>query len=635
MERVRDMTGEFDHRRFLQQLATSPGVYRMLGGAGDLLYVGKAINLKKRVSSYFLRASGNPRIESMVSQIRQIEVTLTHTEDEALILEANLIKELGPRYNIVYRDDKSYPFVRLSDHAFPRIGYYRGRKSGDHRYFGPFPSAQSVHETLLIIQKLFKLRPCQDSYFAHRDRACLQYQIKRCSGPCVGKISAHDYANSVQKSVRLLEGKSEALIKEMGSEMEALAENLEFEKAAEIRDQIAALQRVRESRALTGGGEDLDVVCVAHHPAHSCVVVMSVREGMNLGHRSHFPKHPAHTEASELLESFLSQHYLEQPAPPEILISHAVEEAPMIAAALGQRAGRKVSIALPQRGPKVRLLEMAAATAGQALSTKLVEIASMDDRLLELQRALDLDHSPKRLECFDISHTQGERTVASCVVFNENGPLKTAYRKFNIETLQANTSKASNSKSGDAIYAPIVGGDDYAAIHQAVKRRYSRIKKGETSMPDVLFIDGGIGQLHAAIAALEALQMEEPSEALAGLRVVAIAKGPTRKPGLEELILPERELPIRLAPDSPALHLIQRIRDEAHRFAITGHRQSRDKARVQSSLEAIEGLGPTRRRALLKAFGGLPGIKRASVDELIKVEGIQQSLAERIYAHLH
>jgi len=618
----------FDSRSFLQQLSSAPGVYRMYGAQGELLYVGKAKNLKKRVSTYFLRASGDARIEAMVSQIARMEVTLVHTEDEALILESNLIKELNPKYNIVYRDDKSYPYVRISAHDFPRIGYYRGAKTGKHRYFGPFPSPTAVKETLYTLQKLFKLRPCRDNFFAHRQRACLQHQIKRCSGPCVDLISKEDYAADVKKATRLLEGKADALTAELMVEMEQAAEVLAFEKAAALRDQIAALKRVRESRALTGGADDLDVVCVAGHQSTSCVVVMSVRDGMNLGHRSHFPRHAAHAEAEELLESFLSQHYLDQPAPPEILLSHDIGEDTLLEAALGSRAGRKVSISVPQRGAKVRLLEMAQATAAQALSARLVEAASMDERLLELQQALDLEHPPRRMECFDISHTQGERTVASCVVFNEEGPLKSAYRKFNIETSDEPLSRLRERGRGEGAHAAITGGDDYAAIHQAVKRRYARIKNGEVASPDVLFIDGGLGQLNAALEALDELEITD-------LRVVAIAKGPTRKPGLEELILPDRELPLRLPPDSPALHLIQRIRDEAHRFAITGHRAARAKARASSSLEEIEGLGPTRRRALLTTFGGLAEVKRAGVDALATVEGINTALAERIYAHFH
>ncbi len=596
----------FDARGFLQQLTAQPGVYRMYGGQGELLYVGKARNLRKRVSSYFLRASGDVRIESMVSQIRRIEVTVTHTEDEALILEATLIKELQPRYNILYRDDKSYPYVRFSAHAYPRISYYRGEKRGQDQYFGPFPSATAVRETLYTLQKLFRLRPCRDSFFAHRDRACLQHQIHRCSAPCVGLISEADYARDLRNARRLLEGKADELATELAVEMEQAAEALEFERAARLRDQIAALKRVRESRNMTGGADTLDVVVVAPHGSHSCVVVMSVRDGMNLGHRSHFPRHPPHADAEALLESFLGQHYLQQPAPAEVLLSHAPEDVSWIEEALGRAAGRKVRLGVPQRGPKKRLLEMAQQTANQALSTHLADIASMDQRLLELQRALDLERPPRRLECFDISHTGGERAVASCVVFNEAGPLKTAYRKFNIDG--------------------ITPGDDYAAIRQAVSRRFARVKGGEVQAPDLLLIDGGQGQLQAALEGLESVDFTD-------VRVVGVAKGPTRKAGLEELILPERDLPMRLPPDSPALHLIQRIRDEAHRFAITGHRGRRDKARLGSDLDTIEGLGPARKRALLRSFGGLPQLRRASVDEIARVDGISRRLAERIHRH--
>jgi excinuclease ABC subunit C len=598
----------FDSRSFLSQLTSQPGVYRMYGAAGELLYVGKARNLKKRVASYFLRASGNPRIESMVSQIRRVDVTVTHTEDEALLLEATLIKEQTPRYNILYRDDKSYPFVSFSAHAYPRIGYYRGAKTGSDRYIGPFPSASAVRETIGTVQKMFRLRPCRDSFFAHRDRPCLQYQIKRCSGPCVGLIAPEDYARDVANAVRMLEGRGEELAADLGHDMEAAAEALDFERAARLRDQIAALKRVRESRTISGDSGDIDVIAAAPHPSHSCVAVISVRDGQNLGHSSHFPRHPAHVEVDELLESFISQHYLERPPPPEILVSHDLEDAELLEKALGLRAGRKVTICRPQRGLKFKLMEMARNTVAQALTTHLAEIASMDQRLLELQQALELEQLPRRMECFDISHTQGERAVASCVVFNENGPLKSAYRKFNIDG--------------------ITPGDDYAAIHQAVGRRFARIKSGEVQRPDLLLIDGGRGQLASALEALDELGIED-------LRVVAIAKGPTRRPGLEELILPERELPLRLAPDSPALHLIQRIRDEAHRFAITGHRGRREKARLTSGLEIIEGLGAARRRALLKAFGGIAQVKRASIDELARVQGISRTLAERVYAHFH
>ncbi len=599
----------FDPKSFLSQLTTQPGVYRMYGARDELLYVGKARNLKKRVGSYFLRASGDPRIESMVSQIARMEVTLTASEDEALLLEATLIKELTPRYNIMYRDDKSYPLVRITQsHPYPRIGFYRGAKSGPDLYFGPFPSAGSVRETLVTLQKLFRLRPCTDIFFANRQRPCLQHQIRRCSAPCVNLISTEDYVRDIKKAVRLLEGKGDDLARELSAEMEQAAEALDFERAARLRDQIAALQRVRENRSFTGGADELDVIVAAPHASSSCIVVVSVRDGINFGHGSFFPRHPPNVEMGELLAGFIAQYYLDRPIPPEILVSHTPDECEWLAHSLAARAGRKVRISEPQRGSKVKLLTMATSTAAQSLSTRLVESASMDQRLLELQQALDLERPPHRLECFDISHTGGEKAVASCVVFDGEGPLKSGYRRFNIEG--------------------ITPGDDYAAIKQAVHRRYARIKSGETQAPDVLFIDGGKGQLAAALEALA--EIEFPN-----LRVVAIAKGPTRKPGLEQLILPEREQPLMLPPDSPALHLIQRIRDEAHRFAITGHRARRDKARLTSSLEAIEGLGPTRRRALLKTLGGLSQVKRAGIDELARVDGISRRLAERIYASFH
>lgn len=631
----------FDPKGFLSQLTSSPGVYRMYDAGDELLYVGKARNLKKRVGSYFLRASGNPRIEMMVDQIQRIEVSLTHTEDEALLLEATLIKEQNPRYNVSLRDDKSYPYVRFSSgHPYPRIGFYRGAKSADGRYFGPFPSSTAVRETLLTLQKLFKLRPCNDTYFANRNRPCLQHQIRRCSAPCVKLISPEDYARDLGKATRLLEGRGDELAKEIGADMEAAAEAQEFERAAKFRDQIAALARVRENRAITGGADEIDVIAVAAHAASTCVVVISVRDGLNLGHGSFFPKHPPNIEMPELLANFIPQYYLARPVPPEILVCETPDELDWLENSLATRAGRKVRIIRPQRGAKQRLMDMAINTAQQALSTRIVEAASMDKRLLELQQVLDLEHAPRRLECFDISHTMGEQAVASCVVFNEEGPCKAAYRKFNIEG--------------------ITPGDDYAAIKQAVKRRFARVKAGEVQAPDVLFIDGGKGQLRSAVEALAELSADDgapevlissgpPTSAapaptlrgtvsrphFSGVRIVAIAKGPTRKPGLEQLILPERDEAIMLPPDSPALHLIQRIRDEAHRFAITGHRARRDKSRVTSGLEAIEGLGPARRRSLLKSLGGLAQIKRAGIDELAKVEGINRRLAERVYAHFH
>ena len=607
---MNEAPAEFDSKAFLSQLTTQPGVYRMYGAEGELLYVGKARNLRKRVGNYFLRASGDPRIESMVSQVRRVEVTLTENEDQALLLEAALIQSQAPRYNVSLRDDKSYPYLRITAHEYPRITFYRGATNGPDRYFGPFPSAGSVRESLQTLQKLFRLRPCNDTFFGNRKRPCLQHQIRRCSGPCVGLVSPQDYAHDVEKATRLLEGRGDELAAELGAEMEQAAGAREFERAARLRDQIAALKRVREQRAITGGADKLDVIAAAPHASSTCVVVISVRDGINLGHGSFFPRHPAGIGMPELLAGFIAQYYLERPPPPEVLVSELPEDGEWLEASLSGKAGRKVRILRPERGAKTRLLDMAVETAQQALSARLVEAAGMDQRLLELQQALDLERPPRRLECFDISHTRGEKAVASCVVFNEEGPLKSAYRKFNIEG--------------------ITPGDDYAAIKQAVGRRYARIKNGEFQAPDVLFIDGGKGQLAAAQEALDELGSDQLRETM---RLVAIAKGPTRKPGLEQLILPEREQALMLPPDSAALHLIQRIRDEAHRFAITGHRARREKARLTSGLEAIEGLGPARRRALLKALGGMQQVKRAGIDELANVEGISRRLAERIHAH--
>lgn len=580
----------------------------MYNSEDRLLYVGKARNLRKRVSSYFLRASGNPRIEMMVDQIRRIEVTITSTEDQALLLEATLIKELNPRYNVMLRDDKSYPYLKITDHAFPRIAFYRGSNTGTDRYFGPFPSSQTVRNTLETLQKLFLLRPCDDNFFSHRKRPCLQYQIKRCSAPCTGLISQSDYAYDVSNAISLLEGKAEQLANKLNLEMERAARTLEYERAARLRDQIAALKTVQEARAINAGAKEMDVIAVAPHASSSCITVISIRDGLNLGHQSFFPRHPPLSQADTLLEAFIAQYYLSRPTPPLILVSHTPENKDWLEHTLTEQSHHRVHVTLPQRGQRLRLMEMVMRTAEQALSTHLVESTAMQARLSELQEALNLDHVPQRLECFDISHTLGERAVASCVVFNEQGPLKSAYRKFNIEG--------------------ITPGDDYAAIQQAVARRYIRIKAGEAPAPDVLFIDGGLGQLNAALEALKEVGVNN-------LRIVAIAKGPTRRPGLEELILPEREHPLILPADSPALHLIQRIRDEAHRFAITGHRGRRDKARVTSSLENIEGLGPVRRRALLKTLGGIAQIKRTSVEELSHVEGINRTLAERIYSYFH
>lgn len=600
---------DFDFKTYLNALTGQPGVYRMYGARDVLLYVGKAKNLKRRVSTYFLRASGNPRIEAMVDQVHRIEVSVTHTEDEALLLEATLIKELAPRYNVLLRDDKSYPYVRITRHAYPRITFYRGGREGRDRYFGPFPSSASVREAVSTIQRVFLLRPCSDRYFSTRRRPCLQYQIGRCSAPCAGLVSQENYSQDVNQAIRLLSGHSDALVSEMGDSMERASESLEFERAARIRDQIAALQRVREHRNITGGAKNLDVVALAPHTSKSAVALISVRNGLNLGHASHIPNHPPGTDVSEVMSAFLAQYYLERRPPTEILVSVLPKHAAWLERTFSERSGHRIRISRPARGARRRLLQMCEQTATQALTQHLAASASMDQRLMELQSFLGLTKHPQRMECFDISHTRGERAVASCVVFNGEGPLKAGYRRFNIEG--------------------ITPGDDYAALHQAISRRYARIKAGESAMPDILFIDGGKGQVASAADAIRSLDVDEQPV------IVGISKGPSRRPGSEQLHIGGRGSPRVLAPDSAALHFIQSIRDEAHRFAVTGHRNRRDRARTASELERIEGLGPVRRRALLKALGGLQEVRRADVDALTRVTGVNRRLAERIYAHFH
>ncbi len=596
-----------DIRAFLRQLTTRPGVYRMYDADGGLLYVGKARNLQRRVSSYFMRSSNDPRIAAMVEQVDRIEVTVARNEDEALLLEANLIKQQSPRYNIMYRDDKSYPYLRISTgHPFARISFYRGAPQGGHRYFGPYPSAHAVRQTLASLQKLFRLRPCSDSYFANRSRPCLQHQIGRCSAPCVGRIGAEEYARDLADAERLLRGQGEHLIGALSEEMEAASAALDFERAARLRDRIAALRRLQDARVLGGRIGDVDLIAVAGEGRSACLVVLSVRGGLNQGHRSHFPKAPAGTPAGELIGAFLSQHYAECPVPAEIVVSAEPEDVEWLQSLLSRRAGRRVRIQSRPRAERRRLLQLAERTAAQALAARNASSASMRERYAALAKALDIDEAIERMECFDISHTGGERAVASCVVFDASGPRKPDYRRFNIQDVEP--------------------GDDYAAIRQAVLRRFRRAASGEHPLPDLLLIDGGKGQLAATLAALD-------EAGAADVPIVAVSKGSGRRPGLEQLHRPGRAT-VSLAADSPALHLIQQIRDEAHRFAITGHRGRRDKARTASRLEEIPGLGPVRRRALLKHFGGMQQLRRADVAELARVDGISRALAERVHAAL-
>ena len=599
----------FDGKAFARTLTDRPGVYRMLDQRGTVIYVGKARNLKRRVSSYFNRTHTDRKTAALVSQICGIEVTITNTEAEALILENNLIKELKPRYNVLLRDDKSYPYIYLSTHQeFPRLALYRGSRRAPGRYFGPFPSAPAVRETLNYLQKVFPVRQCEDSFFRNRSRPCLQYQIKRCSGPCAGLISPEDYARDVRHVEMFLEGKSDDVITELVRQMGEAAERQEYELAAQLRDRIATLRKILERQYIVGEKGDLDVVACTSEGGVTCVQVFFFRGGHNLGNKSFFPKAPDDMEEADLLAAFLARYYLGKRAPREILLSHPIAERALLEEALSRDAGYRVRLRDNVRGERRRWIDLALDNARHAIAAQLAGRASVQRRLEALQEALGLPAPPQRIECFDISHTRGEATVASCVVFTDQGPAKSAYRRFNIEGV-----------------AP---GDDYAAMRQALLRRYTRIKKGEVPMPDLLLIDGGKGQLAQAVDVLTELQITD-------LPVIGIAKGPERKPGEETLFIAGDDREYTLPPNSPALHLLQQIRDEAHRFAITGHRLRRGKARTTSVLESIPGLGPKRRQTLLKQFGGLQGISSAGIDDLMRVSGINAALAERIYDAFH
>ncbi|MEW8287632.1 MAG: excinuclease ABC subunit UvrC [Candidatus Thiodiazotropha endolucinida] len=599
---------EFDHTAFLKTLTTRPGVYRMVNAEGNVLYVGKARNLKKRVSSYFTR-SLNRRIQIMVGQIAQIEVIVTHTEAEALLLENHLIKSLKPKYNVLLRDDKSYPYIYLStDHTYPALSFRRGARRGKGRYFGPYPSAGSTRETLQVLQKLFPVRQCEESFFRNRSRACLQYQIKRCSGPCVGLISTQAYGEDVQHAVLFLEGKTSQVVDELVAWMERASGNLDFEQAAIYRDQIKHLRRIQERQYVSGEGGDLDIVALAKRGGSACIQVFYIRSGRNLGNKSFYPSVPRDATDETILQAFVSQYYLEKPVPNEIILNHRLAEKGLLEEVLSQQAERRVRISSRVRGERARWLKMAQGNAELDLQARLSAQAGMEERLQALQQALQLPAIPERMECFDISHIRGESTVASCVVFNEQGPLKSDYRRFNIED--------------------ITPGDDYAAMAQALERRYRRVKKGEVALPDILFIDGGKGQIGAVHECLQDL-------GISGLTLVGVAKGADRKVGQEQLFLLGRRAPFILPADSPALHLIQQIRDEAHRFAITAHRQRRSKSRNRSVLEQIPGIGPKRRQRLMKQFGGLQELSRAGIEDISRVEGISTALAEQIYHAFH
>jgi excinuclease ABC subunit C len=595
-------------RELLARLPQGPGVYRMLDAQGTVLYVGKAKNLKRRVASYFSRALPR-RLQVMVGQIADIEVTVTRTEGEALLLESNLIKSLRPRFNVLLRDDKSYPYIYLSTQdAFPRLAFYRGPRTSRGRLFGPYPSAWAVRETLQLLQKLFPVRQCEDSFFNNRSRPCLQYQIKRCSGPCVGLVSPEIYAEDVAHTIQFLDGRAEDVIADLGRGMEQAAAALEFERAAALRDQIATLNRIQQRQYVSGEGGDLDIIACAQAGGLSCVQVFFIRSGRNLGNKAFFPKAPDETDDAVLLAGFMAQFYVDKLIPPEIIVSTEPEERLLLETALSERAERRVHIKWQVRSERARWLDMARGNAEIALKSRLGSQAGYGRRSEALRDALGLAEQPQRMECFDISHTQGERTVASCVVFDAEGPRKSDYRRFNIDG--------------------ITPGDDYAALHQALTRRYMRVKQGEYPVPDLLFIDGGRGQIGAVGDALQEL-------GISGVQIVGISKGPDRRPGTELLWLLGHQTPLILPSDSPAMHLVEQIRDEAHRFAITGHRQRRAKARTTSVLEGVAGIGPRRRQRLLKQFGGIQGLARAGVEDIASVEGIGRQLAQQIYDAFH
>lgn len=601
----------FDSSAFLATCSGRPGVYRMFDEQGRLLYVGKAKNLKKRLASYFRKTGQAPKTAALVGRIAQIETTITANETEALLLEQTLIKEWRPPYNILLRDDKSYPYVLLSDGEFPRLGIHRGAKKAKGRYFGPYPSALAIRESLSLLQKAFQVRQCEDSYYRNRTRPCLQYQIKRCKGPCVGLVSSEEYAEDVRHSVMFLEGRSNALSEELSASMEQAAMALEFERAAALRDQIALLRRVQDQQSMEGGSGDVDVVAVMVNPGGACVHLISVRGGRVLGSKNFFPQVAIEEEGGDVLMAFLAQYYLgnvERDLPAELIVNVQHDDFATLVAAVESMRGRTLAISHRVRGTRARWQQLAVTNADQALSARLANRQHLAERFDALAHVLGLDEPPQRLECFDISHSSGEATVASCVVFGPEGPIKSDYRRFNIEGVTA--------------------GDDYAAMHQALTRRFSRSRDGEGKLPDVLLVDGGKGQLAMAREVLQELAVSE-------LILLGVAKGTTRKPGLEVLYLNDAEHEFSLPGNSPALHLIQQIRDESHRFAITGHRARRAKARRSSSLEEVPGIGPKRRRELLNHFGGLQELTRASAEEIAKAPGISKKLAELIYATLH
>ena len=600
---------EFDAKDYVATLPQRPGVYRMYAADGELIYVGKAARLRDRVGSYFSGAPRAAKVAALVARIARIEVTVVNTESEALLLESNLIKAHRPRYNIILRDDKSFPYILCpAGHDYPRLVFYRGPRQRGSRQFGPFPSASAVKEVLQHLQKVFRIRNCRDSFFANRSRPCLQYQIGRCSAPCVGLIDRETYARDVEGAIGVLEGRNLEVVAELQRRMQAAAASLQFEHAARLRDQLRELQEIRAQQiANAQRPTDTDVVAIAGEPGQYAICVLPVRDGQNLGTASYFPG-SALSEPAETLAGFLMLYYSREAPPPEVLINMELPDREALMEALASSLGRPLQLRVPQRGLGVKWIELAQDNANNALRMRRAQAELAAAGMQILARVLHLPAPPERIECFDVSHTAGEGTVASCVVFGPEGARKRDYRRYNIEGVTA--------------------GDDYAAMHQALRRHAARIASGERPRPDLLLIDGGPGQVDAALRALAEAGVE-------GLAVVGVAKGADRRPGQERLHWPGDPTPIVLEPDSAALHFIQRVRDEAHRFAITGHRRRRARRYRESILETVPGLGPARRRAILTHFGGLQGVMRAGVADLEKVAGVGASMARSIYDHLH
>ena len=600
----------FDAKEFCSTLPSQPGVYRMLNAAGQVIYVGKAIDLRKRVSSYFQKNGLGPRTKLMVSQVAGIETTVTRSEAEALLLENNLIKSLAPRYNILFRDDKSYPYVMLSGHRFPRLGFYRGSLDKKHHYFGPFPNAGMVRESIQLLQKVFRLRTCEDTVFSNRTRPCLLYQIHRCSGPCVDLIDETAYREDARNAILFLEGKQTEVLKGITNKMKEAAHAQEYEQAGLFRDQIQSLRKISEKQFVDSGKAlDADVVaCTAESNGggRMCVNLAMIRGGRHLGDKSFFPQNAEGYDSPAVVEAFLAQHYLNRSTPSLIIVGEKIRRE-TLQALLAEQSGRSIVINTNPIGSRRVWLNMAIENARLALEQMVNRQASQEERLQALQQALDIS-GLNRIECFDISHTLGEATVASCVVYENFSMRNSEYRRYNIEG--------------------IVPGDDYAAMRNVLSRRYQKVAEGEGALPDLILIDGGRGQVNTAKEVLVELGLNEAN-------VLGVAKGEERKPGLEQLIFPGVEKPLQLGKDHAGLHLIQQIRDEAHRFAIYGHRAKLGKARTRSSLEEIGGIGMKRRQSLLARFGGLKGVQKASIEELQQVDGISRALAEKIYRELH